>query len=511
MGKFKQSVNALKSIWSNHPKTNREKIVDMLYRKMINGTRSTHYDAAFTNRIREDWGTSKSTPYTDIKGSLSKLLSRSRREIDNNGIASGITKTISNNVWGEGPVIQAQVKSSDGELQKGINKSLEDAWLRFSDEIDASGYGNFNLFGRLILETIIASGTCILNRVPNKRGKYLKLAYQTFEPDILDDGRDIQKVTEHQLIKAKQVLHGIAIDESYSPLAYYIKGLKNTISSDYMRHFYIRKRPQQIIGVPWLSASLSDLFDYRQLKEDTIVKSRILADIALWLSQEGGIWPGDEATNSDGEIEWEPGSMIRTKEKPEVIQAEGDLNAILTPLLNRVLLDACSGIGLSYMAASRDMNGVNFAASRTNLNEDRAGYKMVRAWIVSTYCQYIWNNFVTQCVIEGKVNISPDSFAKDQYKYTRASFLFPSWDWVDPRADTDSMVNMYSSGLTSLKDSCAKRSIDWRDHIDQKVEEYLYMKKISETKDVPIEELMSMFENKNGGNNAEEQKPAIQD
>ena len=505
MSKIKDTISAIKSIWST-PKTTSStyRYADIKkLQKQLTNLRGTHFDAAYTNRIRDDWPTTSSIPYTDIKQSLPIIIARSRREIDNNGIASGIRRTIENNVWGEGPVVQAQVKNKKGDLLKVVNDELEEAWVRHSEEMDSSGHSDFNEFGKEALKTIISSGSVITNRVPPIKGQYLQLAYQMLEPDVLDSSMDDQKITQDMNERAKQVLHGIGIDENYRPVNYHIKGIKSPFSAEYMRHFYIRNRPNQVIGVPWLHASLPDLFDYRQLKEDTLTKSRILACIALWNAPDGGLFPGEEMKNEDGEAEWEPASIIRTKDKPEVIQATGDLNTALKPLLNRVLLDACSGIGTSYMAVSRDMDGVNFAASRTNLNEDRAGYKSIRGWLIRSIAQYFWNNFVYQCVIEGKVSISPQVFISDPYKYTRVSFQFPPWDWVDPRADTDAVVNLSAAGLSTLKEVCSKKGIDWRDHVTQKAEEYLYIKQIAEEKDIPIKRLLAVIEENSGGRDEE--------
>ena len=117
--------------------------------------------------------------------------------------------------------------------------------------------------------------------------------------------------------------------------------------------------------------------------------------------------------------------------------------------------------------------------------------------------QYFWNNFVYQCVIEGKVSISPQVFISDPYKYTRVSFQFPPWDWVDPRADTDAVVNLSAAGLSTLKEVCSKKGIDWRDHVTQKAEEYLYIKQIAEEKDIPIERLLAVIEENSGGRDEE--------
>ncbi len=504
LNRIKQTYAELRKIWA--PQAQRQNGVtrEDIIRAVSNVVRS-HYDAASTNRLREDWPFTSAVPYTDIMQSLPKLIARSRREIDNNGIAKGIRNTLSNNIWGDGPVVQSQIRFKEsGEQIKGLNDEIEYAWARHCDELDASGQSNFNIWGKEALDTIISSGTVLINRAPSEKTDYLKLCYQMYEPDILDTSKDDQKIYQDMNKPADQVLHGIAVNKKYRPVKYYIKGIKNPIPAEYMRHFYIRYRPTQVIGVPWLHASLPDLFDYRQLKEDQLVKSRILADIVMWNPNDAGLW-GDAAKNDDGNIPWEPGEIIKSKNKPEIIQADGDLNATLKPLVDRVLHDACAGAMTSYMAVSRDMDGINFAASRTNLNEDRAGYKVIRNWMVFTFCQYIWNNFVYQCVLEGKISLSLDQFLKDPYRYTRASFLFPAWDWVDPRADSDAMINTYSAGLNNLKEACGKRAMDWRDHVDQRLDEYTYIKDVAKEKGVPEEEALKIFigDNKNVQKTAE--------
>jgi lambda family phage portal protein len=509
MAGIRQSIANL--IWPNQKATPKQsssteqRDIATLQRIVQQNISRRHYDAGSTNRIRDDWPVTSSIPYTDIKPNLSIMIARSRREIDNNGIANAIRRTIVNNVWGEGPIFQAQVKDDAGEPVKKINDELEYAWERHCEELDATGISNFSLWGGEALDCIITSGTVLINRVQAKKGSFLNLAYQMLEPDILDTSKDDQKLTTDQNKPERQVLHGIGIDDQYKPVKYYIKGINEPISAEFMHHFYRRTRPNQVIGVPWLHASLPDLFDYRQLKEDTLVKSRLLADIALWSDPTGDLFSQNVPKNSDDEALWEPGMWIKSRNKPEVIQAEGDLNAALKPLLNRVLLDACCGSGTSYMAVSRDMDGVNFAASRANLNEDHSGYKVFRNFMKFQLCQYHYNNFVRQCVLQDKVSITPSEFLRDQYRFTKVLVQFPAWDWVDPRADSAAMVSMREAGLNNLNDSCGKRGIDWREYIDQVVTELEYMNTVVKGRGVTIDELKEFF-NKKGVQNADNEQ-----
>lgn len=439
-------------------------------------TGRSHYDAASANRLRDDWASTYDVPYSDISADLPKIIARSRREVDNNGIARAIVNSIVSNTVATGIRPQAQVKNKDGKPVETINNALEEGWERFSEQVDRSGKSTIYGMQSLALETIIVSGTVLLNRAPTPKKSWLRLAYQMVEPDRLDTQFDQQEITLTENEPTKQVLHGIGLDEFGKPTKYYLSGVEASISASNMRHIYRRKRPEQLIGVPWLHASLPDLWDYRQLKEDQLVKSRILADIALWLDpSKGPGFPGAGIQNSDDEYVWEPGTIARTRNKPEVIQAEGNLEQALKPLINRVLLDACSGAGVSYMGVSRDMENVNFAAARANLCEDRRMFRTVQDWFAFEFCQPIWNDFVYQMVVEDKIKGLPlDRFIADPWKYTRVSWQCEGWDWVDPQAEASAIVKMREAGLLTLKKQCAVNGEDWRDHIDQLAEEQTY-------------------------------------
>lgn len=441
-----------------------------------------HYDAGSLNRFRDDWSHTGNVPYADIKADLMRIVARSRGEVSNNGIAQGIVNTIKTNVVGNGMWPKPNVKNEDGTPATDLNRALEDGWDRFVEQFDATGHDNFYQCQGLALETEIISGTVLVNKVNNPaKNKFLRIAYQMIEPDRLDYGLDDHKVTLDENDRQKQILHGIGLDEYYRPTRYYIKGVSRPVSASNMFHHYLRKRPEQVIGVPWLHASLPDLWDYRQLKEDNLIKSRILADIVLWMSNDGGDNPFESSLNASDDPDnfaWEPGSTIRSKNKPEIVQADDKIADALKPLLKVVLLDACSGAGISYMSVSRDMDGVNFAASRTNLTEDRRHYRTIQEHQVTGFNQKIYYEFVAQMALENKIaGFTPAVFNEDPYKYTRALWQAEGWDWVDPQNDANASKTMYETGLTNLKMECGKHGLDWREVIDQRAEEEEYARK----------------------------------
>ena len=469
------------------------------------GAMRQHYDAASTSRLREDWSTAFDIPYADIAPDLANLIARSRREVSNNGIAQGIVKTIVANVIGTGLWPKPMVKDEKGELIPEINKILEDGWERFVDQFDVTGHNDLYGCQALSLETEIVSGTVLFNKVAAPKGSYLGISYQMIEPDRLDTNKDLQRVTKDNNDPQKQILHGIGLDEYYRALWYYLKGREKPISAANMFHHYLRKRPEQLIGVPWLHASLPDLWDYRQAKEDNSIKSRIIADIALWMHADDD-WLKKNKKSDDAYV-WEPASVLRSKTKPEVIQADDKMGEQLKTMMRISSTDACAGVGVSYMSVSRDMDGVNFAASRTNSTEDRRGYKAAQASEIRCW-QRVYNTYTLQMVLEDRVRQLPlKKYLSDPFRFTRCHWQADGWDWVDPQNDAKASETMMGSGLTNLRSEMGKRGYDWREHLDQRAVEIQYAQKIAKQLNVSLDVILGLSKSANV-NNSEGNKDA---
>jgi lambda family phage portal protein len=419
---------------------------------------SNHYDGAATNRTRTDWTTSKDTPYRNINGNLSKLIARSQYAYDNDPVFKAAVNSIVNNVLCTGMRPQPMVEKANGELNERLNEVILSKWDRYNDEWDRRNLITFYEAQRLALRTIIVSGGVLTNSVESLKGSLIPIAKQMIEPSRLDTSFDDEKVTETENEPFKQTLHGINLDKFGKEVSFWIAGINRPISSQYMHHTFLIERPEQYIGVPWASAALDTLWDVHQLHEDQLVKSRALADIVWWEESSNDTWKNADNKDDDENGILEALTFMRSKSKPEVIQADDKINETINPLVKAILHPALSALGSSYMTVTKDMEGVNFAASRAVMLEERRGFAAIQKWFAKAFCQKEWNDFIYWLVFTDQIpGITLDMYLRNAYKYNQVWFKPEGWDWVDPQKDANADISFKNAGLQSDQDILAKK------------------------------------------------------
>ena len=141
-----------------------------------------------------------------------------------------------------------------------------------------------------------------------------------------------------------------------------------------------------------------------------------------------------------------------------------------------------AGVGQSYEMISRDVSQVNYSSARQAHLEDRQGFKVLQQFIKDHFCRPIWPEFVTACVLAGKVRI-PDYFSNIK-RYTKSVWITPGWQFVDPLKEAAGMQKELDMGITSLSEICAARGKDWQEILDQIRREQEYAEKIGLMKEV---------------------------
>src|SRR5579859_2836025 len=107
--------------------------VSAIFRRLSNaitGKRSlTVFKSAMGGRLTMDWIASILSADQEIKGNMRLLRARARELSRNNPVAKSYLKILTANVLGEkGIGYQAQVRNSNGDLNKAFNQKIEKAW-----------------------------------------------------------------------------------------------------------------------------------------------------------------------------------------------------------------------------------------------------------------------------------------------------------------------------------------------------------------------------------------------
>ena len=449
---------------------------------------SMYYDGASTSRTRTDWGITTDTPYNNLSGDLKKLISRARESTDNNGLSQNIDNVYCSNVVKTGIKPEPVVMGLDGETpDEELNKILADGWNRYNDQWDRSGYGTYYEWQGIALRTIINSGSVLRNTVPSKKGDYLPFANQMIEPDRLDWSHDLwTKPMSSDAAPGKQTQFGMELDEWGVPLRFWVLGIKNPIDAANMDIRYVRRRTEQFIGVPWKAPVLKSLWDLDKLLEDKFMSSRILAMIALWTKADDAPRLAGGA-DSNNRIKWEPARIMYSKNKPEVIQAADSIADTFDPLCRLIQRTISIGTGLSYQILTKDLVGMNFAASRANILEDRRLFEMVQKWYIKNFCQRDWENYVYQMFLSGKMSpLGISDYQADPWRFNQCYWQSPGWDWVDPLKDANAAIELRKNNMLSLKDYYSSGGQNYKAELRQIAKEKAYLAELETEYDVDM-------------------------
>ena len=437
-----------------------------------------YYDGAGTDRLKNDWGYTTNSPYSNIKGDLKKLISRSRNSSDNNGLSENIDNTFENNVVGENGIRPEPVVKDNGELLEDVNKILTEGWKRYNDQWDRTAHSEYYEVQKLMLRTIINSGSVVRNVVPGQKKSYLPFANQTIEPDRLDWTVDTIPKRQNDVKPAKQTQFGIELDKYGVPLRFNVSGIKKPIDAKYMDIRFRRKRNEQYIGVPWKAPVLNSLWDIKNLVQDKTVSSRINAMIAMWVHKnDAGMFLKNK--DSSNRLSWEPGRIMYSQNEPKVIQSKDNLTETFDPLIRLVQRLIGIGTGLSYQILTKDLQGMNFASSRANILEDRKLFRSIQRWFIKEVCQKDWNFFIYQMFLTGKMApLTFSDYLSDPWKYQDVFWQPPGWDWVDPLKDAKAAIELNKANMLSLKEHYANKGKNYKAELKQIAIEREYMKQL---------------------------------
>ena len=427
------------------------------------------YDAGNTGRLRNDWGYTSDVPYNELASKQEIMRSRSRDLYKNDYTYRAAINTVVQNAVGTGITPKPKVKIN-GVDRPDINKSIEENfWLYCRrNQWDARQKSAWIGEGqRMALRTILVSGDVLLNKVPSKPGRLLPVAWQMFEADRLDNSKDVFTRNNYMSENVSQTMHGINIDAYGNPVSYWIKGIDKAISASNIIHSYPIDRPEQYIGLPSAVAALEAIFDKHDLLEDFVLKSRAIAKILNFLSNKNDKVPGTEDVSVDDFLKLEALSTMRGDEPPQDVKFPDNVNDTVAPLVRILEHGICSSLGTSYTTVTRNMDGVNFAASKFISIQEWAFNKMLRSWFVEDHCDPFYERAIEMMIVTGKIKgVTSDQYAKSPADYTYAEWTAVGKEDVDPEKDMNSDINGLKTGILSFADICARRGKDKAEQIE---------------------------------------------
>ena len=419
------------------------------------------YSGAQGGRLFADWNASNTSADAEISGALQTLRDRSRALARNDGYISRYLKIIGNNVVGhKGIRLSCKARNDDGSLDIQGNQIIESAWSDWSrnGNCTANGRQSFIDCQQLFIESMARDGESLVRhlRSDDKFGYRI----QFLEADHLDENYN----TKNQ-DSGNSIVMGVEVNQFGKPVAYYIlKGHPGSMtnynySNKYFRipaeemiHGYLPSRAEQTRGVPWTSSVLARMKMLSGFEESAVVNARVGASkMGFLVSPDGQDYIGEDTENTYTPVmSADPGTIEQLPAGTEFRSWDPDYpNTTFDPFQKAILRGIASGLNVSYVSLSNNLEGVNYSSIRQGVMEDRDNFKILQRFIVDHFIDPVFRRWLESSMTTGAIEIPITKYEKFA---NSASFIPRSWTYVNPLQEIQAQILGMQNGQVTMQD-----------------------------------------------------------
>jgi lambda family phage portal protein len=421
----------------------------------IDGIMKRYFPAAEVGDRRADWNPSTLIDQNVFRLEYKRICARAKRAYDTDPYARSAVRVLQSQVIGRGISPKARPVDLSGNALTELGKTIDAGFERFADECFRPNNDSFYDVQSRYIANCSYSGGVFLNTVPAPKSNLLPFAFQLVDQACIDFSRDTFVLPNN----TDTVFNGVKLNLFGEPKEYYFENLVTyapfKLAANNVIHCYEKTHINQWIGIPWLAAVLTTLWDLAQLQEDKLIASRIQTAIALWVSETGNKFPNAALKNANGNISWAPGSIMKSAIEPKIIQASDSIRETFGALIELYLRQIASGMGVSYQEMTCDLAGANFSSARTVVMDRRRYYRKKQQSIERIFCQPVYNRFLGWLFLTGKIpGKSIVDFNENKWGLCRAKWTPDKWTWVDPLKDIEALRAEQEAGWLSDEDYC---------------------------------------------------------
>ena len=369
-----------------------------------------HFEAASVGRRTDGWSRRGTDANTAASGAtLARLRAQARDLVRNNPWARrGLRRIVSNTVgWGITP--KANGPGADHVM---------DLWKLWGETTQCDADGRLNFYGlqRLAMRTIVQSGEVLIRRrmrMPTD-GLAIPMQLQVLEPDFLDVTMDSMRGEA-----GGEIVQGIEFDAIGRRVAYWLfdrhPGGRSVLSptskrvpADGILHVFDVERPGQVRGPSWFAAVDVRLHDFDEFEDATLMKQKIAACMAAFVTDLDGSGPalGQPGTDSaSGQLTdtFEPGMIIPLAAGKQVTIANPPVATDHQSFSASSLRGVAAGLGVTYEDLCGDYSQVTFSSARMSRLAHQADIEDWR-WnmLIPQFCAPAWSWMLTALRLAGE-------------------------------------------------------------------------------------------------------------
>lgn len=418
------------------------------------------YEGAALTRRTSGWKTSGASANSEIASAQARLRARSRDLVRNNPYARRAKAAWVGNAVGTG--IQLAVD------QDAVTKLFQQ-W-----SCEADFYADHDLNGQLALTAGAGfeSGDCLIVRVRTSSAEAgasgVPLRLKVLEGDFLD-------INKHgPLANGNVAIAGVEVDPDGRRVAFWLytvhpgetwifspKMQSVRIPAEDVIYHFEKERPGQLLGVPRLAAAIMRLRDLDEYQDAVIVKKKIEACFAAFVTSDADDVPVGTSTDTDTDPDGNarridrvsPGLINRLKPGEEVTFGQPTSGPEVGFVADQLRAIA-AGAGVTYEQLTGDLSRVNYSSMRGGRAEFKILIEQYR-WLtfMPQVCERIYRWFEEAAYMAGKIRTTG-------YKHT---WTPPRWEYVNPKEDVETKCLELDSCLISHSEAARERGENFDD------------------------------------------------
>ena len=446
------------------------------------------------------WAVSGGSANADLLFDLPLLRERSRDLERNSPLAGGAINTVVTSVVGGGPMLKARLDRealglSDAEAEA-WEGDAERLWLEWSESSDAdvTRVQPFNDLCSTVCRAALVSGDVVaLKRFVERPGRPWGLCYQLIEADRLSNpgfGRDTVTMAG-----------GVEMDADGAPLRYHVldrhPGNIDTVGRKWIPveafaagrrqvyHLFLRLRPEQARGVPYLAPVVEALKQLSRYSDAEIMAAVVNACFAVVSKTAApqGMAPLDQMTTAvanpatgqpKGEVKLDQAGLVVDLDPNEEIAAftPGRPSAAFDPFVMAILRQIGVALELPFEVLVKHFTA-SYSAARAALLEAAKFFKVRRQWLARSWCQPVYEDVLTEAVARGRLR-APGFLAASGLRqaWCGAHWVWPSAGQIDPTKEVEAAIMRVNGSFSTLDQETAELTGgDWDDVHQQQVKE----------------------------------------
>ena len=446
---------------------------------LFGGNGGASYTGASNKASMRFWATSSSDADSDLLYELPRLRDRSQDLYRNSPPARGVIKRRTVGAVGSGLRVRATIDRTLLRLMEDQARAWEDAAERefrlWSDsrECDFTRRLTFNEMQILSMTSQETRGDCFATLFWQERdGVPYDLRVQLIEADRV--------CNPNFMSDDETIAGGIEKDKDGIPIAIHVRTVHpgNTISTklaEWKRipiygdktgrrqvlHLMEFERIDQSRGEPLLAPVIELLKQLTRYSSAELTAAVVNAVLAVFIKRplEGETTSGQTVSYSDEEkAKWEnrdmelgAGTCVEGApgEEMQTISANRP-NAQFDPFFVACIKQIGMAIGVPFEILLQHFSS-SYSASRAALLEFTKYIKTVRAWFIGNFCQPVYEEFLTEAVIKGR--LYAPGFLSDpiiRAAYCRAEWMGPGAGMIDPVKEVDAAWKKVLYGFSTF-------------------------------------------------------------